>query len=67
MYSNRSNVENRINWIKFLRESGWWSYNEIKWFSHYKWGKNSKRQRQDIQEAKSRKLARKLKRRKYEE
>lgn len=64
MYSNRSNSENRVNWIKFLRESGWWSYDEIRWFSHYKWSKNSKRQRKDKIEAKAFKLARKLKRRK---
>lgn len=64
MYSNRSNVENRINWIKFLRETGWWSRNEMKGFSYYKWGKNSKRQRRDIQKTKAYEQARKLKRRK---
>lgn len=64
MQSNRSNVDNRINWIKFLRKTGWWSYYEIKCFSHHKWGKNAKRQRRDIEKDKGRKLARKLKRRK---
>ena len=61
MYSNLSTVENRINWIEFLEETGWWSYSEMKGFSHYKWGRNSKRQPGDIRKSKNLK---KLKRRK---
>jgi hypothetical protein len=60
MYSNRSNVENRVNWLNWLRENDYWSFWELRsWRGS---GRRDKRQRKAKNRTKAFRKARTIKR-----